>query len=168
MPPTLQSVRTQVEYNLMDTTHLIWSATILDEAIRASLADLSIARGEILYLKDLDSAQATTVDALDVYLLVKGAAAHALIFRVVGRFEEATPEPNLTPAFALFAEKNMKAFKTELSGALASGNPALEVELAKQTNRANLRAAEDARLKEMQESNDEPYSAWVEREENKF
>lgn len=168
MPPTLQSVRAQVEYNLMDTTHLIWSTTTLDEAIRAALADLSITRAQVLQLKDLDGAQTTTVGDLDISLLVKGAAAHALIFRVVGRFEEATPEPNLTPALAKFAENLMKAFKAELAGVPVSSNPALDVELAKQAYQTSIKAVEDARIKTMQESCDEPFSSWAWKERNKF
>jgi hypothetical protein len=58
-------------------------------------------------LKALDGAPATTVDDLDIYVLVKGAVAHALVFRVVGRYEEATPEPNITPELASLAEKRM-------------------------------------------------------------
>lgn len=168
MPPTLQSVRTQVETNLMDSTHLIWSTTLIDEALRAALADLSIARSQVLKLKDLDSAQATTVNDLDLYLLVKGAAAHALIFRVVGRFEEATPEPNLTPALAQFAESAMKAFKAELVGATLSGNHVLDVELAKQAYQSTLESLEAARVQPMQESTDEPYSPWAWKERNNF
>jgi hypothetical protein len=114
MAHTLASIRDQVEINLMDSTNLIWSTTILDEAIRASLADLSRAYQDSLFLKDLDSAASTTVDDLDIYVLVKGAVAHALVFRVVGRYEEATPEPNITPALASLAEQRMKEFKAYL------------------------------------------------------
>jgi hypothetical protein len=114
MAHTLASVRDQVEINLMDSTNLIWSTTILDEAIRASLADISRAYDTALFLKDLDGAAATTVDDLDIYVLVKGAVAHALVFRVVGRYEEATPEPNITPELASLAEKRMQEFKQYL------------------------------------------------------
>jgi hypothetical protein len=114
MAHTLTTVRDQVEINLMDSTNLIWSTTILDEAIRASLADLSRAYQEALFLQGLDSAPATTVDDLDIYVLVKGAVAHALVFRVVGRYEEATPEPNITPELASLAEKRMQEFKAYL------------------------------------------------------
>jgi hypothetical protein len=62
----------------------------------------------------LDGAAATSVDDLDIYVLVKGAVAHALVFRVVGRYEEATPEPNITPELASLAELRMKEFKQYL------------------------------------------------------
>ena len=84
MPPTLSSIRDQVEINLMDTSNLIWSTTILDEALRAALLDLGRVYGEELTLKDLDSATTTNVADEDLYVLVKGAVAHALIFRSVG------------------------------------------------------------------------------------
>jgi len=109
--PTLANFRAQLERNLMDTTNLIWSQAILEEAIRASLADISRAYDEKLTINQLDSEVETTVDPLDFYLLIKGAVAYALIFRTVGRFEEATPEPSLTPHLATVAEQRMKEFK---------------------------------------------------------
>ena len=109
--PNLTDFRLQIERNLMDTTNLIWSTAILEEALRASLADISRAYDEQLFVQNLDTALTTTVNVLDYYLLVKGAVAHALIFRTVGRFEESTPEPSLTPHLATLAEQRMKEFK---------------------------------------------------------
>jgi hypothetical protein len=60
---TLTIFRDQVERNLMDTTNLIWSETILEEALRASLADISRAYDTQLYVNGLDGAPATTLDA---------------------------------------------------------------------------------------------------------
>ena len=114
MAHTLASIRDQVEINLADSSNLIWSTTILDEAIRAALLDISRIYDDVLTLNGLDGAGATTVEDLDAYVLVKGAAAHALVFRVVGRFEEATPEPNITPSLADLAEQRMKEFKSYL------------------------------------------------------
>jgi len=141
MAHTLASVRDQVELNLIDSTNLIWSTTILDEAIRASLMSLSHIYGEQVYLKDLDSALTTTFADLDVYVIIRGAVAYALTFRAVGRYEEATPEPKLTPSFAINAQQTMKEFRALL-------------------------AQTDLRLK--QESSDEPYSEWNWEESESF
>lgn len=133
MAHTLASVRDQLETNLLDTTNLIWSTAILDEAIRAALLDLSRVYGQAVTLKDLDSALTTTFDDLDVYVLIRGAVAFALTFRAVGRYEEATPEPKLAPSFAINAQETMHEFRAMLT-------------------------LTDLRLK--QESSNNPYSAW--------
>jgi hypothetical protein len=107
---TLASVRDQIEINLMDTTNLIWSTAVLDEAIRAALQDLSRVYGLAVTLKDLDSAIETTFEDQDVYILIRGAVAYSLTFRSVGRYEEATPEPKLAPSFAINAQVTMAEF----------------------------------------------------------
>ena len=138
MAHTLSSVRDQVETNLLDSTNLIWSTTILDEAIRAALVDLSRIYGDVLTLEGLDAAVETTFHDLDVYVLIRGAVAYALTFRAVGRYEEATPEPALVPSFAIHAQDTMAEFRALLTLA-------------------------DLRLK--QKSSDVPWSQW-EWEEN--
>jgi hypothetical protein len=133
MAHTLSSVRDQVEINLLDSANLIWSTTILDEAIRAALLDLSRIYGEILTLNGLDAATETTFADQDLYVLIRGAVAYALIFRAVGRYEEATPEPTLAPSFAINAQETMAEFRALLTQA-------------------------DLRLK--QNSADSPHSGW--------
>ena len=108
---TLATFKAQVERNLMDTTNLVWPAAIIEEAIRASLSEISRAYDEVLTINQLDGQITTTVETLDFYLLVKGAVAFALLFRTVGRFEEASPEPTLAPALATVAEQRMKEFR---------------------------------------------------------
>lgn len=115
MAYTLASLRDEVEINLADSTNLIWSTTILDEAIRAALLQLSRVYGAIVTLKDLDAALTTTFDDLDAYVLIRGAVAYALTFRSVGRYEEATPEPALVPAFATHATETMQEFRAMLT-----------------------------------------------------
>lgn len=115
MAYTLASIRDQVETNLLDTTNLIWSTAILDEAIRAALLSLSRIYGSVLTLKDLDTAAATTFDDLDGYVLIRGSVAYALTFRAVGRYEEATPEPKLAPSFAINAQETMQDFRALLT-----------------------------------------------------
>ena len=115
MPPTLASIRDQVEINLMDTANLIWSTTVLDEALRAALLDLGRVYGKELTIKDLDSATQTNIDDQDLYVLVKGAVAHALVFRAVGRFEEDTPEPRIIPHLATHANNASMEFRAMLN-----------------------------------------------------
>ena len=141
MAHTLSSIRDQVEINLLDTANLIWSTTVLDEAIRAALHDLSRIYGEALTLTGLDAAASTTFADQDAYVLVRGAVAYALIFRAVGRYEEATPEPNFAPSFAINAQETMAEFRALLTQA-------------------------DLRLK--QHSTDLPYSGWTWEENGGF
>lgn len=115
MAYTLSSLRDQVETNLLDSTNLIWSTAVLDEAIRAALAELSRVYGEALTLNGLDLAVATNFDDQDAYVLIRGAVAYALVFRAVGRFEEATPEPKLAPSFAQDAQTTMTEFRAMLT-----------------------------------------------------
>ena len=110
MAHTLASIRDQVEINLADSTNLIWSTAVIDEAIRAALLDLSKVYGKDLTLKDLDAALTTTFEDIDAYVLVVGAAAYALMFRTVGRFEESTPEPKIVPMYANMAKSHMGTF----------------------------------------------------------
>lgn len=189
---TLATFKAQVVRNLMDTTNLIWPEVIVEEAIRASLADISRAYDDQLFVEDLDGAGSTTVEVLDHYLLVKGAVAHALIFRTVGRFEESTPEGDLTPQLALLAEKRMDEFKyylipiyaehgtfmgeeermiwqsaeNVLDRALTVSENALDRQheidkIMMQYSREDaLTEEENARLEELQESDETPFSAW--------
>jgi hypothetical protein len=91
MAHTLTTVRDQLENRLEDATNLIFATTALDEAIRASLNDLSTAYGSAQTLNGLDGAAATTFSDLDLNTLVVGAMAYVCRFRLIGKFEEASP-----------------------------------------------------------------------------
>ena len=114
MAYTLSDLRDKVELHLLDATNLIWSTSIIDEAIRAALADLSHVYGQVLTLNGLDGALENNFDDLDAYVIIQGAVGYALTFRVVGRYEEATPEPALVPSVAAQAEKSMVEFRAML------------------------------------------------------
>ncbi len=111
---SLSDLRDKVELHLLDAANLIWSTTLIDEAIRAALADLSHVYGEELTLNGLDGALENNFDDLDAYVIVQGAVGYALTFRVVGRYEEATPEPALVPSVAAEAENAMVEFRAML------------------------------------------------------
>jgi hypothetical protein len=91
MPATLSTTRDQVEQRLGDASNLIFSTETIDEALRAALLDLSGAYGTQVYLKDLDSALATTFDELDHNVLLVGAVAYCLQFRLINKFDQAYP-----------------------------------------------------------------------------
>jgi hypothetical protein len=91
MSPTLSSARDKVATRLQDLTHLIWSTTAIDEALRAALADLGSVHGSSLTLEGLDGAVLTTYDALDENTLMVGAVAYALRFRLVEKIDQAAP-----------------------------------------------------------------------------
>lgn len=92
MTTTLITIRDRVETHLSDSTNLTYSTTVLDEAIRSALAEISAVQGTALTLSGLDTAVSTTLPALDDFALVIGSVAYALSFRMTGRAEDALPQ----------------------------------------------------------------------------
>lgn len=115
MAHDLASTQTELEFHLSDLTNLIWSTAALEEAIRSALRDLSRVYGEPQTLAGLDGETDTTYDDLDQIVIVTGALAYSLIFRVTGRFEEATPEPNLAAQLADWAVTKTADFQAQLA-----------------------------------------------------
>ena len=111
MAHTLASVRDQLENRLEDSTNLIFSTTALDEAIRASLNELSNAYGSAQTLNGLDGAAATTFSDLDLNTLVVGAMAYACRFRLMSKFEEASPVREHPEDLAKWTETFMSDFE---------------------------------------------------------
>lgn len=116
MPPTLATVRDQLENRLVDATNLIFATTILDEAIRAALGEISIAYGEAQTLNGLDAAAATSFDDLDLNALLVGGMAYACRFRLIGKFEEASPDREHPEDLAKWATQFMHEFLAITSG----------------------------------------------------
>lgn len=133
MAASLTSLRTRLAEQLSDLTNLVWSSSCLEEALRTSLAELSKAYGETLALDGLDSATSTTFEDKDVHVLLSGALAYAIRFRVMGRFEEASPGDLHPEEMAGWAEAAMRKFQSALTL---------------------------VRMRRFQESTDHPYSAW--------
>lgn len=116
MPITLSSVRDQLERQLFDTANLTWPADVLDEALRAALADLStMAYGIPLTLQDLDGALLTTFEEHDLACLVAGGAAYSLRFRLTRKFEEAIPSTETPLDLAQWAKDAMDHFQSLLT-----------------------------------------------------
>ena len=115
MPATLITAKAQLAEQLSDITNLIWSSSALEEVMRESLAELSKAYGEALTLNGLDGAVSTTFDELDTHVLISGGLAYAIRFRVMGRFEEASPEDLQPEEMARWAEAAMNKFQSELT-----------------------------------------------------
>ena len=110
MTITLTSVRDQVETRLQETANLIFSTDTIDEALRGSLYELSSSYGAAQTLSGLDGASSTTFEDQDLNTLILGAVAYALRFRLVGKFEEASPIHHLTkddpPVFLYYPQPN--------------------------------------------------------------
>jgi len=115
MPPTLSSVRDQVETRLQDPSNLIFSTDTIDEALRASLANLSNAYGSSQPLKDLDGAASTTFEDVDLNTLIVGTAAYCLCFRFIGKYEEASPDREKSLDLAKAAAETMHEFQSLLN-----------------------------------------------------
>ncbi|MBW1932970.1 MAG: hypothetical protein JRI56_08150 [Deltaproteobacteria bacterium] len=110
MSATLATARDQVEMRLQDNANLIFSSDTIDEALRASLGELSNAYGAAVTLKDLDGALLTTFDDLDLHTLLVGAVAYCTRFRLVGKFEEASPIREHPEDLARWATEFMEEF----------------------------------------------------------
>jgi len=110
MAHTLASVRDQLENRLEDSTNLVFSTAILDEAIRAALNDLSAAYGSALTLNGLDGAAATNFADVDLNTLLVGAMGYSCHFRQIGKFEEASPVREHPEELANWASRFMDDF----------------------------------------------------------
>ncbi len=141
MPPTLSTVRDQLENRLSDATNLIFSNAVLDEAIRAALNEISNAYGTAVTLNGLDTAVATTFDEIDLNTLIVGAMAYACRFRLIGKFEEASPVREHPDDLANWATQFMQDF---------------------------LALTTQIRLRKFQEATTDPHSAWDWEEGNGF
>jgi hypothetical protein len=133
MPLTLSTAKASLEEHLADLSNLVWSDTALEEALRAALAELANAYGSALSLDGLDGATSTTLEDLDAQVLVTGGAAYAARFRVMGRYEEATPEDRQNEPMAKWAAETMAKFQSDLIR---------------------------VRVRKFQDSTDCPYSPW--------
>jgi len=133
MTITLTTFRDQLENRLSDTANLIFSTACLDEAIRGALSDLSGTYGTALQLKDLDGADSTTFEEVDLHPLLVGATAYALRFRLYEKSEEAIPAYDRSEDLAKWATDTMNEFQALLT---------------------------HIRLRRFYESLDHPYSQW--------
>jgi hypothetical protein len=103
-----------VRQHLDDTDGLIWSEAMLAAAVRESLLSIGRVLGESLTLAGLDEAEETTLPDDHQQLLVAGATAYALSFRVSGRFEDARAREALPEALADWASEQMARFQSLL------------------------------------------------------
>ncbi len=186
---TLAIAKTSIEIHLQDISNLIFSETTLEEAVRSALRALSRVRAETLTISGLDGAASTTVSSIDEQAIIEGGVAYALTFRAVGLFEEPSPDENLPKEFSDLAQQRMNDFLSLLTS-LELGVPVssddhthdlamqddqqtheLAVIAAKHANQKEIiadknaredaaKAAEQARLTELQTSVDHPYSQW--------
>ncbi len=141
MSITLSSVRDQLERQLFDTANLTWPADVLDEALRAALADLSTSYGTPLTLQDLDGALLTTFEEHDLACLVAGGSAYCLRFRLTRKFEEAIPSTETPLDLAQWATDAMAHFQSLLTL---------------------------VRLRKFQQNLDQPYAGWTWEEGSDF
>ena len=189
MSLTLATAKTSIEIHLQDISNLVFSETTLEEAIRSALRALNRIRDATLTISGLDGAVSTTVTATDEQAIIEGGVAYALTFRAVGLFDEPTPDQDLPEEYADLARKRMNDFLSlltslelgvpistddhthdlamqddqqahELAVIAAKHANAKEIIADKNTREDAKIAAEQARLTELQTSEDAPYSAW--------
>jgi hypothetical protein len=133
MAHTLSTVRDQLENRLVDSTNIFFSTDVLDESIRAALNEISNAYGTAQTLEGLDGAGSTTFADIDLNALIVGAMAYACRFRLIDKFEEASPVREHPEDLAKWATDFMQDFL-----ALTTG----------------------IKLRKFQENTNTPYAAW--------
>lgn len=158
MAPNLASTRDLVEQQLADTSNLIWSAAAIDAAIQSALGDLSSAYETEYTLEGLDGALLNNFNLYDFSLIVDGAIAYALYTRTAQRYEQASPE-GIPPALGELAKFRMDRFQLQLTQIRISRYEAAAAK-AERDHIAALKAAEDARIADLQASAAAPHSEW--------
>ena len=98
---TLSTLRDMVEATLINSSNVSWAAGDIDAAIRLALDEISRVNGSALALNGLNSAAATTLDALDEKTLVEGSCMFAALARMADRAEK--PSVGGDPADGLLA-----------------------------------------------------------------
>ena len=86
---TLPSFIARVRAFLVDSGAEAYADSTVTEGLRQAVADLSKVYGVIVLIKDLDEAGVTTVDVLDVALVIRGAAGYAARSRAMERTDSA-------------------------------------------------------------------------------
>lgn len=114
MSLTLASLRSQLSFRLSDHHNLVYDADTLDEALRASLAELSRVNGADLFISGLDESLETTLPESFVHPLLVGAVAFALRFRAAGHFEPVSLGSELPSALLVAAQGQMERFQNAL------------------------------------------------------
>jgi hypothetical protein len=107
---TLAAALARVRDYLVDAGGLVWTDGTITEGIRQALGDVSRASGAKLTLTGLDSAAATTLDALDEDLLVRGAAGYAARSRAIDRAEMANLNQNTAPGLQDWSKNQLEWF----------------------------------------------------------
>lgn len=156
--PTLTTTRDLVELQLADVSNLIWSANAIDAAIKSALGDLSSAYETEFSLEGLDGALTSNFNLYDFSLIVDGAIAYALSIRTAQRLEQASPE-GIAPALGVLAQYRMDRFQLSLTQIRISRYEAAAAK-AERDHIAALKAAEDARIADLQASASAPHSEW--------
>lgn len=133
MAASLTTCRTQLAQRLQDPSNLIYATSTLDEALRASLAELSSAYGAVVSLDGLDGETSTTFDDADLHSFLVGAHAHALRMRLTGKMDEPNPARENLIYLASLATTTMNEFQALLT---------------------------HIRMRRFQQSTSHPYSAW--------
>jgi hypothetical protein len=111
----LTDFETRLNNALSDSGSVLWTIAEKDEALKTALGDLSNAAGAKLTIKDLDSAAATTLDALDESLLVRGAAGYAARTRALERAQRANIGETMPAALLEWAKNQSYYYEQKLS-----------------------------------------------------
>jgi hypothetical protein len=110
----LTDFETRLNTALSDSGSILWTLAEKDEALKTALGDISTAAGVKLTIDDLDSAAATTLDALDESLLIKGAAGYAARTRALERAQRANISETMPDSLLEWAKNQSYYYEQKL------------------------------------------------------
>ncbi len=112
---TLAQLRLRLQHLLADAEARVWSPDTLDEAIRQALNDCGRVLGSKLTLTGLDGAVATSIDARDEELVIRGAAGYAARSRSLDRAERVDLAGGSTTILLDGGRNQLNEFETQLN-----------------------------------------------------
>jgi hypothetical protein len=115
MSQTLTSIRGRVGQILQDPTNLVFDSSTLDGCIRTALNEFANAKGAVQRLEGLDGAGSTDFSDLEGEMIAIGAAAYAVLGRVIKRSESFNFKQAVPKETRLWGETRLNDFHTMLA-----------------------------------------------------
>jgi len=110
MSDSLATLISRLRCLLNDSASLAWSDSELSECLRQSLGDINQAAGQPWALSGLDGCAETDLPAGLTSLLVRGAAAYALLMLAGSRADLFSFQPGICQAYATASATFLKQF----------------------------------------------------------
>ncbi|HEY3345588.1 MAG TPA: hypothetical protein VGJ97_11710 [Anaerolineaceae bacterium] len=114
MSQSLSAIRDRVGQILQDPTGLVFDSATLDGSIRSAVADLALAKGALQTVTGLDGEVTTSFSDLEANVVESGAAAYAVLGRVIRRSESFNLKQSVPLEIRQWADTRMQDFQRML------------------------------------------------------